>query len=472
MDTKPLANGTILKNRYQVLRLIAGGGMAWVYQVQEQRPDGAGVLWALKELRLDVDDAGTLAEARRLFEQEANILVRLSHPNLPQVAAFFTENGRSYLVMEFIHGTSLQKRLDAAGGPLLQAEVLPYAIQVCDVLSYLHAQPSPVIFRDLKPSNIMVTPAGQVKLIDFGIARTFKQGQAHDTVSMGSENYAAPEQWGRAQSDGRADIYGLGATLYHLLAGVPPLPAFVPGPQPSLSSQNPAVSPELVRVIETAMQPDRERRYPTAAHMRQALLECLPLFERLRYRGAAPVSRAEALAPVAPAPAAATATADVQYCPVCGGGNLRHARFCRHCGQPLATAVAIESAGATAAEFAAYAAPEPAASPSAELVVVEPAGSGWRIALAQPRLLLGRPHGQRPIDVDFSALDPNAYVSRNHALIEAVPGGHTLTDLGSANGTLVNGARLQPQRPVLLHDGDRILMGKLGLQYRIRKGGR
>ncbi|MEN6480355.1 MAG: protein kinase [Anaerolineales bacterium] len=466
MDTKPLSNGTILKNRYQVLRLIAGGGMAWVYQVQEQRPDGTGVLWALKELRLDVDDAGTLAEARRLFEQEANILVRLSHPTLPQVAAFFTENGRSYLVMEFIHGTSLQKRLDAACGPLLQAEVLPYAIQVCDVLSYLHAQPSPVIFRDLKPSNIMVTPAGQVKLIDFGIARTFKQGQAHDTVSMGSENYAAPEQWGRAQSDGRADIYGLGATLYHLLAGVPPLPAFVPGPQPSLSSQNPAVSPELVRVIETAMQPDRERRYPTAAHLRQALLECLPLFERLRYRGAAPAGRVEASAPIAPA--AATAVADRQYCPVCGGSNLSHARFCRHCGQPLAAAVAIEPASAMAAEPAASL----SASLSAELVVVEPAGSGWRIALAQPRLLLGRPHGQRPIDVDFSALDPNAYVSRNHALIEVVPGGHTLTDLGSANGTLVNGVRLQPQRPVLLRDGDRIVMGKLGLQYRIRKGGR
>ena len=157
----------------------------------------------MKELRLDVDDSRILAEARLLFEQEANILVRLSHPNLPTVAAFFAEDGRSYLVMEFIHGESLQKRLDAAQGPLLESEVTPWAIQVCDVLSYLHAQPMPVIFRDMKPSNIMVTPDRADQADRLWHRPHLQAGQGTDTVSMGSENYAAPEQWGQ-RADGCA----------------------------------------------------------------------------------------------------------------------------------------------------------------------------------------------------------------------------------------------------------------------------
>jgi ribosomal protein L40E len=464
MDTKPLAVGTILRNRYQVMRLIAGGGMAWIYQVQEQRPDGSGVIWAMKELRLDVEDSRALAEARLLFEQEANILVRLSHPNLPKVAAFFAEDGRSYLIMEYVHGESLQKRLDAAQGPLLESEVTPYAIQMCDVLSYLHGQPMPVIFRDLKPSNIMVTPAGQVKLIDFGIARTFKQGQARDTVSMGSENYAAPEQWGRAQSDGRADVYGLGATLFHLLAGAPPLPAFVPGPRSTLESLNSAVSPQLRQVIATAMSPDREQRYATAAHMRQALVECLSPWDRLRLRVATRPERSTPLTGLTLASAVnkpatdgrdsahaptvmVETTADDVYCEHCGAGNRARARFCRQCGQPLAAPV------------------------RAHLAVVEPTDVGWQIPLLRANTLIGRPHGQRPVDLDVTQLDAGGYVSRNHAIIETAAEGHQITDLGSANGTLVNGRRLRPHRPLRLASGDQIRLGKLLLAYRTDKVG-
>jgi len=213
MEPKPLPVGTVLKNKYTVTRLVAGGGMAWVYQIDERRPNGARQIWALKELRTDRDDTHSLKEARELFEQEANILVRLSNPNLPKVSAFFDEGGRSYLVMEFIHGESLEKRLERASAPLMESQVLDWAIQICGVLHYLHTRPRPVIFRDMKPSNVMVTPDGQIKLIDFGIARTYKAGKRKDTITMGSENYAAPEQWGKAQTDPRADIYGLGATI-------------------------------------------------------------------------------------------------------------------------------------------------------------------------------------------------------------------------------------------------------------------
>ncbi len=271
METKPLPVGTVLKGKYRIARLVAGGGMAWVYQIEEQRPTGGKQIWALKELRTDLDDTHSLAEARKLFGQEANILVRLSHPNLPRVSAFFDEGGRSYLVMEFIHGESLEKRLERANAPLMARQVLDWAIQICDVLAYLHTRPSPVIFRDMKPSNVMVTPAGQIKLIDFGIARTYKAGKRKDTITMGSENYAAPEQWGKAQTDPRADIYGLGATMYHLLTNMPPLPAFVPTPRVPVQQYNPALSEKTQALVDRAMAEDREQRYASARAMREAL---------------------------------------------------------------------------------------------------------------------------------------------------------------------------------------------------------
>ncbi len=455
MDTKPLAVGTVVRGRYRVLRLVAGGGMSWIYQVQEERPEGSSAVWALKELRLDTMDRQSLDEARTLFEQEANLLVRLAHPNLPKVAAFFVDEGRSYLVMEFVHGVSLQKRLDTAQGPLLQSEVLPYAIQICEVLAYLHAQPSPIIFRDLKPSNMMVTPSGQIKLIDFGIARTYKQGQNRDTVSMGSENYAAPEQWGRAQSDARTDIYGLGATLYHLLTGSPPLPTFVPGAREPVDTVNPAVSAELAQIVEKAMASEREARYESALAMRQALIECLPLLERLRLRtpgdrqrgpaGDAPLQASPTpAAPTAPFAAASIPIAD-RYCGTCGAGNSQHARFCRHCGQRLEQELA------------------------AELLVLEPAGWNWSIPLLGSSVLIGRPHGQRPVDLDVSPLDPDGYVSRNHAVIEAGDDGHSIVDLASSNGTAVNGSKLRPHQACRLGNGDQIRMGKMLLTYRVQR---
>ena len=273
--SQPLAIGTVVKNQYRIVRLVGGGGMAWVYQVEEL-PPGSGKLWALKELRPQSQDRSEQAVARDLFEQEARLLRELDHVNIPAIVDFFEENGRACLVMEFIWGESLEKRLTATNAPLLETDVLKWAIQLCDALDYLHSRKPPIIFRDMKPSNVMVTNTGLVKLIDFGIARTFKVGKKRDTVAMGSENYAAPEQWGKGQTDPRSDLYGLGATMYHLLANMAPTPAFLPSEPLPLANYNGAVSKETIAIIERAMDRQREKRFSSAREMRAALLAALP----------------------------------------------------------------------------------------------------------------------------------------------------------------------------------------------------
>ena len=464
MDTRPLAPGTRIRDRYRVVRLVAGGGMAWVYEVDERLADGTSRTWAMKELRPGTASSATLAEARQLFAQEANILVRLSHPHLPRVVAYLQEDGRSYLVMEFLHGESLEKRLENANAPLLEHQVLDWAVQVCEVLAYLHRQPRPIIFRDLKPSNIMVTEDGAIKLIDFGIARTYKAGQRKDTVTMGSENYAAPEQWGEAQTDPRADIYGLGATLYHLLANVPPLPAFVPAERVPLARYNAAVSEATSAVIERAMAPDRHDRYACAQEMRAALLECLPRRERRRAESRALAGRqpADGERPDAAdsgggpptdspeAPLAATAQErraqqrpsagpEGGVCFACGALNRAVARYCRQCGRRIGRV------------------------PQAMLKLVEPSAARWEYPLSRSVVLVGRRGGAQPVDLDVGYYDPEGYVSRNHARVACFQERYHVIDLDSANGTYVNGERLVPRQPRRLASGDRILLGQIVL---------
>jgi hypothetical protein len=434
MDTRPLPVGTTLKDKYTITHLIAGGGMAWVYRAEEHRPDGTLHLWALKELRPTSDDLGTLAEGRRLFEQEARMLARLRHPNLPRVAAFFEADGKSFLVMEFVAGESIAKRLKRANAPLLEDEVLDWAIQICDVLNYLHSQKPPVIFRDLKPSNIMVTPDGTVKLIDFGIARTYKAGKLRDTIAMGSENYAAPEQWGTAQTDARADIYGLGATMYHLLANVPPTPAFVPTPPVPLRQYNPAVSERLAMMVEKAMARDREQRYATAAAMRTDLCG-----------GAGEPGSRGAREPGSEGAGEAVRTAGQKQCESCQAVNRVGARFCRRCGRAFVGGV------------------------PARLRIVQPRKVLWEMPIRGAVMLMGRrsePEDLVP-DLDLAFYDPDGYVSRRHATITHTGQHYEIADLDSNNGTFVNDIRLAARETRPLRDGDRIRVGNIVLQFTV-----
>jgi serine/threonine protein kinase len=259
---------TRLAGAYLVIKNVGQGGMAAVYQATDLRNN---TTVAIKEMSQDGLTPDELKEALASFRFEADTLMRLRHPNLPRVFGTFSEGARHYLVMDFIAGQTLEQMQQAAGGGALpEAEVLGWAKQLCSVLGYLHSQRPPIIFRDLKPANIMVTARGQVQLIDFGIARVFAPGRTRDTQVLGTPGFAPPEQYGKAQTDARADIYALGCTLYQLLTGYDP--ATTPFNLPPMSSRNPRISPRVQRAIEKATQLTREARYPTIEEFGRDLL--------------------------------------------------------------------------------------------------------------------------------------------------------------------------------------------------------
>lgn len=197
---------------YQILSTLGKGGMGCVYLVRHLR---LGTLWALKEIYKSSGGPVDLLA-------EANMLKRLSHPALPRIIDIYEDSACIYIVEDYIEGVSLDKRIQEAGR-FPESQVRAWAEELCGVLRYLHEQqPNPIIYRDMKPSNVMVTPENKVKLIDFGIAREFKQEGTSDTTSLGTMGYAAPEQYGTAQSDARTDIYSLGVTLYHAVTGKSP----------------------------------------------------------------------------------------------------------------------------------------------------------------------------------------------------------------------------------------------------------
>jgi len=264
---RAMAPGDRLQNRYTILRLLGKGGMGSVYLIEDARFTGRQ--WALKEMNEQGIDPGEAKTALEAFNREAQLLARLDHANLPKVIDFFSERSRHFLVMEYVPGKTLEKRLEEVGAPLPEREVYGYAVQLCDVLDYLHRQRPPIIFRDLKPANIMLKPDGHIKLIDFGIARHFKPGQSKDTQAMGTPGYAAPEQYGKEQSDVRADVYALGATLHHAITGRDP--GQDPFSFPAVRALNRAVSPQFEATIMKAVLIDRNQRWPSIAALRAGL---------------------------------------------------------------------------------------------------------------------------------------------------------------------------------------------------------
>ncbi len=215
-----LAPGTLLQGRYKILREVGTGGFGSVYRAVDTFVGDRAV--AIKEIRLQGLKPNEVIDATDTFNREANILSELKHPNLPRIHDSFTAPEHWYLVMDFIDGEMLETYLDKMGGRLLPDEVFEIGIQLCTVLDYLHTRQPPIIFRDLKPTNIMITSYKQVYLIDFGAARYFKPGRTKDTIAFGSPGYASPEQYGKAQTTTRSDIYSLGATLHQALTGKDP----------------------------------------------------------------------------------------------------------------------------------------------------------------------------------------------------------------------------------------------------------
>lgn len=245
--------------------------MGSVYRARDLHFPNVVKLVAVKEMINLAPDPLVRQTIVQNFEREANLLATLNHPSIPRIYDYFSQDDRSYLVLEFIHGKDLEAIISDSDGFLPEAQALTWGIELCDVLAYLHAhKPDPIIFRDMKPSNVMVNHNGDIILVDFGIAKTFQTGIKGTMI--GTEGYSPPEQY-RGEATPLADIYALGATLHHTLTRRDPRlePPFSFGERP-IRKMNPAVSTELEAVIGTALQYNVEDRFPSAGDMKEALL--------------------------------------------------------------------------------------------------------------------------------------------------------------------------------------------------------
>ena len=278
-----MQEGYLLNERYRILKVIGKGGMGTVYRAEHIRLD---TILAVKEIRAQNGNNEDELAFLENCEQEARFLVKLSHPNLPKVTDAFVDHDRFFLVMEYIEGATLDHRLRGAGNAGLPVgQILEWGIQIADVLAYLHSQRPPIIFRDLKPANVMVQPDSLIKLIDFGIARRFQPGASKDTSLLGSVGYSPPEQFGKHQTDHRSDIYSFGATLYHLLTGKDP--SHTPFKFESVAKLNPNVPESLSLLIERCVKLEAEDR-PSNIH--EVGLDLLTIRDSIPIVSYAPVS--------------------------------------------------------------------------------------------------------------------------------------------------------------------------------------
>ena len=277
-----LRPGEVLRGRYRVRERIGQGGMGNIYLAEDTRLEGR--LCALKEVEYDRALPEHIAEqARGQFLREATVLARLDHPNLPKVSDFFSNGPRDYLIMDYVPGQDLRERMlevRRKNAFLPEKEVLSWAAQLVDALRYLHGQSPPIIHRDVKPSNLKITPQGHLKLVDFGLVKVMAPEEVTITViqGQGTALYTPIEQYGGddAHTDLRADIYAFGATLYHLLTNEPPADArrrFLDSQ--SLARQraiNPSISPRTETAVLWAMSLHPDGRPTSMAEFGDALL--------------------------------------------------------------------------------------------------------------------------------------------------------------------------------------------------------
>jgi outer membrane protein assembly factor BamB/tRNA A-37 threonylcarbamoyl transferase component Bud32 len=261
-----------LQNRYAVEGALGVGGMSIVYLGRDLRFKDVVRPCAIKEMYQSAPDSNTRLLNLKNFEREASLLATLHHPAIPRVYDFFEENSRIYLILELIPGKDLETLLDEAGNPFDEIRVGRWAVQICDVLHYLHNhQPESIVFRDMKPSNVMITTDDRIVLIDFGIARMLNRSDRKGTM-IGTEGYSPPEQY-RGVAEPQGDLYALGATLHHLLTGSDPRleTPFTFQDRP-LRQLNPSVSPEMDAIVTRALEYDMSARWSTAIELKESLL--------------------------------------------------------------------------------------------------------------------------------------------------------------------------------------------------------
>ena len=256
--------GSLVDGKYKILNKIGQGGMSVVYLAMNER---ANKQWAIKEVRKDGVQNFEVVKQGLIAETE--MLKKLSHPNLPSIIDVIDGDGTFLIVMDYIEGRHLESVVKEYGAQR-QEDVIEWAKQLCDVLSYLHSRKPPIIYRDMKPSNVMLKPDGKVMLIDFGTAREFKENSVADTTCLGTQGYAAPEQYGgHGQTDARTDIYCLGATFYHLLTGHNP--SEPPYEMYPIRYWNPELSSGLEEIILKCTQKNPDDRYQNCGELLYAL---------------------------------------------------------------------------------------------------------------------------------------------------------------------------------------------------------
>lgn len=445
---KPLNEGALLNNRYEIVRRIGGGGMGAVYLAKDHNLGDAPR--AVKEMIQTQLDEAQQEKAASDFKRESMLLASLEHPSIPTIYDYFDESAsRFYLVMKYISGGDFLARLrNAPGHRLDEKTVTTWAVQIADVLHYLHNLQTPIIYRDLKPANLMIDGStGRVMLIDFGIAR-WVAPQEKGVTAVGTMGYAPPELFS-GKVEPRSDIYGLGATMFQLLTGTDPqdnpLLVFDWAKNPRPRQINPAMSSEMERILMRAVEYKPEDRFRSAADMRTVLAEHL---EKLRSGqisyGAVAADRL----------GFQTIATEMVYCGFCGQRIAASDQFCAHCGkqQPLADgSAALRQARATA-----------------KLVVAGTTELDASFQLRNESSLVGRtdPHSGIFPDVDLSRFDPHTKVSRRHARVWRDGDTFLIEDLDSINGTVINDSiKLAPRQPRVLESGDKLRLGETTLHF-------
>ncbi len=453
---KPLAEGVVLNGRYEIIRKIGGGGMGAVYLASDNNL--GGVLRAVKEMVQSHIEEEQQEKAVNDFRRESMILSTLDHVSIPTIFDYFYDEkeSRFYLVMKYISGGDLSSRLRSAPeGRIDERKVTEWATQIIDVLDYLHNQPSTIVYRDLKPSNIMIDGnSGRVMLIDFGIARSINQKSEKGVTAVGTMGYAPPELFS-GNVEPRSDIYSLGSTMFHLLTGADPqsnpllIFDFQKNPRPR--QINPQLSDQMERILMRAVEYQSEARFASAAEMRSVLEEHL---ENLK--------QGKVTYGVSEAPASVSLANQNVFCGFCGQRIVATDLFCAYCGakQPIA------QHGVHSEIYS-----EPTV--TARLVIEGTSELPPPVfSLLKGENLVGRRDPMSNIfpEVDLSKYDPQTKISRRHAKIWRDGGNFLVEDLGSSNGTILapskgDAMRLVPNRPHPLTSGDVIKVGDANLHF-------
>jgi len=455
---KPLSEGTVLNARYEIVRKIGGGGMGAVYLASDNNL--GGVLRAVKEMVQSHIEEEQQEKAINDFKRESMILSTLDHPSIPTIYDYFydADEGRFYLVMKYISGGDLASRLRSASeGRIDEKSVTQWAIQITDVLDYLHSQPSTIVYRDLKPSNIMIDGnSSRIMLIDFGIARSISQKEEKGVTAVGTMGYAPPELFS-GNVEPRSDIYSLGSTIFHLLTGADPqsnpllIFDFQKNPRPrQINSQ---LSDQIERIIMRSVEYNAEARFASAAEMKAVFEDHL---ENLR--------SGNVTYGVTAIPASISLEDQSVFCGFCGQRIVATDLFCAFCGakQPIAQQ-GVHSEIYTRSV------------PTAKLIIEGTSELATpTFSLQKDENLVGRRDPMSNIfpEVDLSKYDPQTKISRRHARIWREGANFLVEDLGSSNGTVVaskalDSLRLVPHRPHVLASGDKLKVGDTTLHFLI-----